>query len=72
MSYITYTYPDDDQFKRAETFRFIDNFRNLFVSTCSYITISYVRHRVHTACSARSVSIPVGKTVIFPQEQRVF
>ena len=67
MSYITYVYPDYDQFKKVETFLFIEHFKNLVVSTVSYITISYFRHRVRTACSARSVSIPVGKTVIFPR-----
>ena len=69
MSYITYVYTDDDQFKRVKTFRFIEHFKNLVVSTVSYITISYVRHLVHTASSARSVSIPVGKTVIFPNSR---
>ena len=69
MSYITYVCTDDDQFKRVETFRFIEHLKNLAVSTVSYITISCVRHRVHTTCSARSISIPVGKTVIFPRSR---
>ena len=69
MSSITYVYPDDDQFKEVETFRFTEHFKSLVVSTVSYITISYVRHRVHTASLARSVSIPVGKTVIFPRSR---
>jgi len=68
VSCITYVCTDDDQFKRVETFRFIDHLKNLAVSTVSYITIC-VRHRVHTACSTRSVSIPVGKTVIFPRSR---
>jgi hypothetical protein len=67
MSYITYVYPNDDQFKKVGTFRFIEHFKNLVVSTVSYITISYVCYRVRTACLACSLSIPVDKTVIFPR-----
>jgi len=65
MSYITYVHPDDGQFKKVETFRFVEHLKNVVVSTVSYITISYVRHRVHTAFTIRSFCIPVGKTVIF-------